>query len=160
MNRYRHNSIYLTKSNQKNILLFFQWKCKRLNLISFQKTANQRLFSGTTVDPLMSLPAANRKDPQLAPPPITEDEARHGILSLLERGLIPPGAELTLEPSPVKHKLAQIYSAEDRKQDKPVIAGTFHFSPKWSFYYDCKFLYFMNFYLSRGHVNNIPTMQF
>ena len=134
---YRHNSIYLAKSNHKNILLFFQWKCKRLNLISLQKTANQRLFSGTTVDPLMSLPAANRKDPQLAPPPITEDEARHGILSLLERGLIPPGAELTLEPSPVKHKLAQIYSAEDRKQDKPVIAGTFHFyaSSKWSLYF-------------------------
>jgi len=68
------------------------------------------------------LPAANRKDPQLAPPPITEDDARHGILSLLERGLIPPGADLMLDPSPVKQKLLAIHPASEKKAHQ-AIAG-------------------------------------
>ena len=50
------------------------------------------------------------------PPPITETDARKGILSLLERGLIPPAAELTLDPSPVKHRVAPLHNPEDRKE--------------------------------------------
>lgn len=73
---------------------------------------------------------ANRKDPQLAPPNITEADARHGILSLLERGLIPPGADLAFEPSPVKQTLAQIHTADDKKQEKQAIAGGWLFSTR------------------------------
>ena len=91
-----------------------------------QTVHEPKLMLGSTVEPLAALPAANRKDPQLAPPSITEDDARHGILSLLERGLIPPGADLAFEPSPVKHKLAQIYTSEDRNQEKTVIAGIYY----------------------------------
>ncbi|XP_069138728.1 IQ domain-containing protein H-like isoform X4 [Argopecten irradians] len=68
-----------------------------------------RPIIGTTVEPLAVLPRANRTDPQIAPPPISEDDARKGILSLLERGLIPPAAELTLDPSPVRHKTAPLH---------------------------------------------------
>ncbi|XP_021362303.1 IQ domain-containing protein H-like isoform X2 [Mizuhopecten yessoensis] len=68
-----------------------------------------RPMIGTTVEPLAVLPRANRADPQIAPPPISEDDARKGILSLLERGLIPPAAELTLDPSPVRHKTAPLH---------------------------------------------------
>lgn len=59
---------------------------------------------------------------QLAPPPIEEDDARKGILSLIERGLIPPAAQLTLDPSPVKHKTLQLHDPED-KNNKQFISG-------------------------------------
>lgn len=96
-------------------------------MISMQAAFQPKLILGSNVEPLAALPVANRKDPQLAPPAITEDDARHGILSLLERGLIPPGADLAFEPSPVKQTLAQIHvhTADDRKQEKPAIAGKF-----------------------------------
>ena len=53
---------------------------------------------------------------QLAPPPINEEDARKGILSLIERGLIPPAAQLTLDPSPVKNKLVLLHNPEDRNK--------------------------------------------
>jgi hypothetical protein len=53
---------------------------------------------------------------QLAPPPITEDDARKGILSLIERGLIPPAAQLTLDPSPVKNRMVLLHHPEDRNK--------------------------------------------
>ena len=102
-----------------------EYDCYRGSCLPSQQT-NQKLVLGSTVEPLAALPAANRKDPQLAPPPITEEDARYGILSLLERGLIPPGADLTLEPSPVKQRLAQIYSSDDRRQESQAIAGMNH----------------------------------
>ncbi|XP_059161513.1 IQ domain-containing protein H-like isoform X2 [Physella acuta] len=69
---------------------------------------------GSTVEHLTVLPKANRVDASLAPPPIEEEDARKGILSLLERGLIPPAALLTLDPSPIKNKTLQLYSSEDK----------------------------------------------
>ncbi|KAK3096782.1 hypothetical protein FSP39_003245 [Pinctada imbricata] len=74
---------------------------------------------GTTIEPLAVLPKANRVDAQLAPPPISEDDARKGILSLIERGLIPPAAQLTLDPSPVKNKLVTLHDPQI-KTNKPV----------------------------------------
>lgn len=47
------------------------------------------VVTGSTVEPISTLPRANRLDPSLTPPPITEEDAQKGILSLLERGLIP-----------------------------------------------------------------------
>lgn len=70
---------------------------------------------GSTIEPLAVLPKANRIDTQLAPPAITEDDARKGILSLIERGLIPPAAQLTLDPSPVKNKIALLHDPQDKK---------------------------------------------
>ena len=36
----------------------------------------------------------------------------------MERGLIPPAAELTLDPNPVRHKLVTLYHPEERKDHK------------------------------------------
>ena len=55
---------------------------------------------------------------QLIPPPIQEKDARKGILSLMERGLIPPAAELTLDPNPVRQKLVTMYDPRERKDHK------------------------------------------
>ncbi len=70
------------------------------------------------------LPKANRVDPQLIPPPIQEKDARKGILSLMERGLIPPAAELTLDPNPVRQKLVTMYDPRERKDHKTLGLGT------------------------------------
>lgn len=67
---------------------------------------------------------------QLAPPPITEDDARKGILSLIERGLIPPAAQLTLDPSPVKNRIMLLHDPEDRNKP-PCTPGDQNSS--WSF---------------------------
>ncbi|KAL8616663.1 hypothetical protein ACOMHN_031645 [Nucella lapillus] len=93
----------------------------QLPLINERKAARPTLkpLSGTTVEHLTVLPKANRVDPQLAPPPITEDDARKGIMSLIERGLIPPAAQLTLDPSPVRHKLITLHDP-DNKNNRPV----------------------------------------
>lgn len=64
---------------------------------------------GPTIKGSPSLPKANRLNPRLTPPAITERDAKKGILSLCERGLIPPAAELTLEPSPIKHRSAPLH---------------------------------------------------
>ncbi|XP_048255584.1 IQ domain-containing protein H-like isoform X2 [Haliotis rufescens] len=71
---------------------------------------------GSTIEHLSVLPKANRVDAQLAPPPINEDDAQMGILSLLERGLIPPAAQLTLDPSPVKQMVAPLHDPQDRNK--------------------------------------------
>ena len=57
------------------------------------------------------------------PPPITDDDARKGILSLIERGLIPPAAELTLEPSPVKNQTAPLHNPRDKEKVPPANIG-------------------------------------
>lgn len=74
------------------------------------QTGVKKVVTGSTVEPLAVLPKQNRVDAQLTPPPITEDDAKKGILSLIERGLIPPAAELSLSPSPVRNRQAMIHS--------------------------------------------------
>ena len=64
---------------------------------------------GSTVKGSTPLPKMNRLNPRLTPPAITERDAKRGILSLCERGLIPPAAELTLEPSPIKQRSAPLH---------------------------------------------------
>lgn len=71
-----------------------------------------KVVTGSTVEPVNTLPRANRVDPSLTPPPITEEDAQKGILSLIERGLIPPAAELTLKPSPVKLHQAPLHESQ------------------------------------------------
>lgn len=65
---------------------------------------------------MLELNKNNDQSFQLAPPPISEDDARKGILSLIERGLIPPAAQLTLDPSPVKNKLVLLHAPHERQE--------------------------------------------
>ncbi|KAK7478399.1 hypothetical protein BaRGS_00030324 [Batillaria attramentaria] len=90
----------------------------QLPLINARKPTKAPLkpVHGPTVDHLTVLPKANRVDPQLAPPPISEDDARKGILSLIERGLIPPAAQLTLDPSPVRHKMLTLHDPDTKNK--------------------------------------------
>ncbi|XP_039268071.2 IQ domain-containing protein H-like [Styela clava] len=87
------------------------------------------ITKGSTIEPLSVLPKANRVDPSLQPPPIAEKDARKGILSLIERGLIPPAAELTLDPSPVHHRKLPIYHPDDIKSlKKHMLSNSSHFA--------------------------------
>ncbi|XP_002730454.1 IQ domain-containing protein H-like [Saccoglossus kowalevskii] len=83
----------------------------------------QKVIMGNTVEHLAVLPRANRVDPSIIPPAITEKDAKKGILSLLERGLIPPAAELTLDPSPVRHKMVELRDPIEKKEPKVPVAG-------------------------------------
>ncbi|ELT97689.1 hypothetical protein CAPTEDRAFT_178180 [Capitella teleta] len=82
----------------------------------FFRQPNRTQVRGSTVGALAILPAANRIDPQLLPPPISEDDAQKGILSLIERGLIPPAADLTLDPSPVHHRTAKLHNPTNKEK--------------------------------------------
>ncbi|XP_013393394.1 IQ domain-containing protein H isoform X2 [Lingula anatina] len=92
--------------------------------------SSAKIVKGNTVEHLTVLPKANRVDPQLIPPAISEDDAKHGILSLIERGLIPPAAELTLDPSPVHHRMAPLHDPMEKSGEKakpsPMSDGSFN----------------------------------
>ncbi|XP_078386209.1 IQ motif-containing protein H isoform X2 [Cetorhinus maximus] len=86
----------------------------------------QKLIKGTTVGSLAILPVSHREDPSLLPPFVSEKDARKGILSLIERGLIPPASELTVDPPFVQHKAAKIHDIQEKfKKPDPEIFGTY-----------------------------------
>nr|XP_033775559.1 IQ domain-containing protein H isoform X2 [Geotrypetes seraphini] len=78
---------------------------------------SEKIVKGPTVQRLSVLPVSHRIDASLIPPPVTEKDAKKGILSLTERGLIPSSAQLTL-PSSISsqsillHDFQQIQKAE------------------------------------------------
>jgi len=76
---------------------------------------------GLTTAPLTILPPANRKDPSLPIPPIEEKDAKRGILSLIQRGLIPHTAEITLDPAPVNLKQLVLHN-----HDNPHKKSSYH----------------------------------
>jgi len=50
------------------------------------------------------------------------DDADRGVLSLIDRGLIPQGALLSIEPSPISHQMAVLHVPHGRSE-KPVVPG-------------------------------------
>ena len=84
------------------------------------------LITGSTIEHLATLPLAYRRNPtvsldnfwefselviqqslgafQLVPPPVSEAEAKYGLLSIIERGLIPPSSKISFEPLPIAAK--------------------------------------------------------
>ncbi|KAM4675920.1 IQ domain-containing protein H [Discoglossus pictus] len=82
-----------------------------------QKTSvpYEKVMRGSTVSHLAVLPASHRMDSSLPPPPVHEKDAQKGILSLLQRGLIPPAAHLTLVPNAVSPQAMPLHSVRTRK---------------------------------------------
>jgi len=101
-----NNSTVLNKSYALSVLPKIKSKTN-VNQLRGQK------LHGTTTAPLTVLPPANRKDPSLPIPPIEEKDAKKGILSLLQRGLIPHTAEITLDPAPVNLKRLVLHDHHD-----------------------------------------------
>ncbi|XP_067827442.1 IQ motif-containing protein H isoform X2 [Heptranchias perlo] len=90
------------------------------------ETPMQKLVKGPTVGTLAILPISHREDPSLLPPFVSEKDARKGILSLIERGLIPPASELSLDPPPFQPKAAPIHAIEEKyRKPPPEIVGTY-----------------------------------
>ncbi|KAK7010096.1 IQ domain-containing protein H [Biomphalaria glabrata] len=102
--------------NQMNRAMMKQNFGIQLPLINDRKIhrTESKPMIGTTVQHLTTLPKANRVDASIAPPPVSDEDAKRGIFSLLERGLIPPAALLTFDPSPIKNKSLQLYNPDEK----------------------------------------------
>ncbi|XP_048418785.2 IQ motif-containing protein H isoform X1 [Stegostoma tigrinum] len=86
----------------------------------------QKLIKGSTVGTLAVLPASHRENPSLLPPFVSEKDARKGILSLIERGLIPPASELTVDPPFVQNRAAKIHDIQEKhRKPAPEVFGTY-----------------------------------
>ncbi|KAM4749052.1 IQ domain-containing protein H [Rhinophrynus dorsalis] len=80
-----------------------------------QEVPTEKIARGSTVGTLCVLPAAHRKDATLPPPPLQEKDTQKGIQSLLQRGLIPPGAHLTLIPPAILPQSLPLHSGRTQK---------------------------------------------
>lgn len=49
---------------------------------------------------------------------IDENEAQRGIIGMLDRGVIPRAAQLTLEPSPIRHERVALHGRETFARDR------------------------------------------
>ncbi|XP_075431499.1 IQ domain-containing protein H isoform X2 [Ascaphus truei] len=83
--------------------------CRQNTFVPLEKIAR-----GTTVSHLSVLPVSHRMDASLPPPPLHEKDMQKGILSLLQRGLIPPAAHLTLVPPPVLPRALPLHGAKNQ----------------------------------------------
>ncbi|XP_056427622.1 IQ domain-containing protein H isoform X5 [Hyla sarda] len=75
----------------------------------------ERIARGPTVSHLSVLPASHRMDASLPPPPVHEKDMQKGVLSLIQRGLIPPAARLTLVPPAIKQQPVPLHGAHARR---------------------------------------------
>ncbi|XP_043933816.1 IQ domain-containing protein H isoform X2 [Protopterus annectens] len=104
-----------------------------LPLISKRKESlaqHQKIIKGPRVTNQFILPASHRRDPTLLPSSLSEKDRNKGILNLLERGLIPPAAQITIDPSPLKPKAATLHSIEGTpKKSFPELAGQGNVAP-------------------------------
>lgn len=55
---------------------------------------------------------------RLTPPPPSSEDARKGILNLIQRKMIPAASSLTIDPSPIKHQQVVFHDISNKKMNK------------------------------------------
>jgi hypothetical protein len=88
----------------------------QLPLINSRQTNSSpvEVVKGPTVSPLATLPKANRLNPQILPPVLSDSDSDYGIISLLDRRLIPVGSQLSLDQSPVSSVKVPIHTVNEQ----------------------------------------------
>ncbi|KAK1158057.1 hypothetical protein AOXY_G24294 [Acipenser oxyrinchus oxyrinchus] len=90
----------------------------RLNRRKEEPAQLQKISRGPTVGNLSVVPAAFRNNPYLVPP-VPENEGKKGMASLLERGLVPSAAHISIVPPPVRLRAMPLHSRDEKHATAP-----------------------------------------